>query len=94
VNLSALFVFRIELFDGETGQRVRTIEDLPVAAGGWAQLNRLLEDYAPGVRQGYVRITPIVRDYPFVAYAVYGVVNDGGAPGERTGDGAFIASSP
>jgi hypothetical protein len=29
------------------------------------------------------------------SFVVYGVINDGGAPGERTDDGAdFIASSP
>ena len=84
-------VFRIELFDGETGERVQTIENLEVGDEGWVQLNRVLSNYAAGVCQGYARVTSTRGDNPFVTYAV---INDGSAPGERTGDGAFIASSP
>lgn len=84
-------VFRIEIFDGDSGQRVRTLENLNGGGAGWRQINSILADYAPGVQQGYVRITPIREDIPFVTYAV---INDGATPGERTGDGAFIASSP
>jgi hypothetical protein len=43
------------------------------------------------VRQGYVCITRKTGNNPFVAY---GVINDGPQPGQRTGDGAFVASSP
>jgi hypothetical protein len=84
-------VFRIEIFDGDKGQRVRTLENVNGGVAGWRQINSILADYAPGVQQGYVRITPIREDIPFVTY---GVINDGATPGERTGDGAFITSSP
>jgi len=43
------------------------------------------------VQTGYARVVPIMDGNEFVAY---GVINDGAAPGERTGDGAYIASSP
>jgi hypothetical protein len=36
-------------------------------------------------------VTRIEGKNPFIAYAV---LNDGGQPGERTGDGAFVASAP
>jgi hypothetical protein len=42
-------------------------------------------------RQGYARVVRVSGNNSFIAYAV---INDGAAPGERTGDGAFIASSP
>jgi hypothetical protein len=86
-----LDVFRIELFDGDTGQKVNTIEGITLGSNQWMQINRILADYAPGVRQGYARVTPIRGSTPFIAYAI---INDGSQPGERTGDGAFISSSP
>jgi hypothetical protein len=86
-----LDVFRIELFDGGTGQKVNTIEGITLGSNQWMQINRILADYAPRVRQGYARVTPIRASTPFIAYAV---INDGSQPGERTGDGAFISSSP
>jgi hypothetical protein len=89
--LGYLTVFRLELFDGNTGTMVRTIENVSLPEGGWMQLNGILRDYAPSVQQGYARVVPLTDGNGFVAY---GVLNDGAAPGERTGDGAFIASSP
>jgi hypothetical protein len=40
-----------------------------------------------GVRSGWVKITRSSGTSPWVAY---GVINDGGHPGERTGDGAYV----
>jgi hypothetical protein len=83
--------FKIEIVDGDTGEKVATIDDFIVNPKQWRQIDRVLEQYAPNTRQGYVRITRKQGSNPFFAY---GVLNDGGQPGERTGDGAFIASSP
>ncbi len=83
-------IFRVELFDGDTGQKVATVEG-PVRPGEWRQFSSILAQYAPAVRQAYARVSQIQGRNPFIAYAV---INDGGVPGERTGDGAFIASSP
>ena len=80
-------VFSLEIYDGETGLLVTTIATQPIPARGWHQINGILGDYAPGTRQGYVRIRKLSGQNPFLAY---GVVNDGGAPGQRSGDGAYV----
>jgi len=83
--------YKIELFDGDTGTKVNTLTGIALESNQWSQINRILADYAPSVKQGYARVAPTGGSTPFIAYAV---INDGGKPGERTGDGAFIASSP
>jgi hypothetical protein len=84
-------LFAIELFDGDTGEKVKVVEGIPINAKAWRQLGSILAVYAPGIKQGYARITRTAGTNPFFAYAV---INDGGQPGERTGDGAFVPSSP
>jgi hypothetical protein len=84
-------VFQIELYDGTTGIKVRTVEGVTLKAKGWIQIGSILAQYSPGTMQGYARVTRVGGLNPFITYAV---TNDGGSPGERTGDGAFIASSP
>jgi hypothetical protein len=84
-------LFTIEIFDGDTGQKVKVVEEIPINAKVWRQFGSVLNAYAPGTKQGYARVTRTAGTNPFVAYAV---INDGGQPGERTGDGAFVPSSP
>jgi hypothetical protein len=84
-------VFRIEIFDGETGALVRTIDGTTVDAFGWTQIGTILATHAPGVSNAYARVSRLSGTNPFLAYLV---VNDGGAPGQRTGDGAYIAARP
>jgi hypothetical protein len=84
-------LFTVELFDGDTRQKVAVVEGIPLDSKRWKQLGSILTAYAPGTEQGYARITRTAGTNPFVAYAV---INDGGQPGERTGDGAFVPSSP
>jgi hypothetical protein len=84
-------VFRIEVFNGSTGARIDTIEGVNLKAKGFVQLSSILSFYSPTPQNGYVRITRVGGNNPFIAY---GVVNDGGAPGQRTGDGAFLSSFP
>jgi hypothetical protein len=79
-------VFRIDLFDGATGQKAGSTE-VTVPAKGFLQLNAILATYAPNVASGYALITRTSGNNPFVPYAV---VNDGGQAGERSGDGAFV----
>ena len=67
-----------------------TMADEPqamVPAKSFRQINTILRAHAPGTTQGYVRIRKVSGANPFLAY---GVVNDGGSPGRRTGDGAYI----
>ena len=80
-------VFDLDIYDGETGKLVRTVKTEPLPARRWHQINRILADHAPGTTQGYIRIRKTSGNNPFLAY---GVVNDGGAPGKRSGDGAFV----
>ena len=82
-------VFAIDIYDGETGLLVTTITGRRVPARGWRQINSILRDYTEDTTQGYVRIRKISGNNPFLAY---GVINDGGAPGERSGDGAYLAA--
>ena len=85
-------VFELDIYDGETAMLIKTVTmaDEPqamVPARGFRQINGILRAHAPGTTQGYVRIRKVSGANPFLAY---GVVNDGGAPGQRTGDGAYI----
>ena len=80
-------VFAIDIYDGDRGLPVRTITGIRVPARGWRQINSILRDYAQETTQGYVRIRKISGNNPFLAY---GVINDGGSPGERSGDGAYV----
>ncbi len=84
-------VFRIEIYDGLSGSKVNSLETINLKARGWMQLNSLLAQYAPMVSQGFVRITKISGNNPFIAYAV---INDGASPGLGTGDGAFLPATP
>ncbi|MGZ6972168.1 MAG: hypothetical protein ACXVID_10925, partial [Thermoanaerobaculia bacterium] len=59
-------------------------------AKGFFQMNTILAQYAPSVTSGYAFVTRTSGSNPFIAYAV---VNDGGQPGQRSGDGAFVAAS-
>jgi len=77
---------RIEIFDGVTGQLVKVV-DASLAARKWTQLTAFLAQYAPGTTNAYVHVTRTAGANPFI---VYGVVNDGGQPGQRSGDGAFV----
>ena len=85
---SSADVFRIELFNGDSGQKVNTVEGYTVNARGWKQIGAILSQYANGTSQGYARITRTTGNNPFI---VYSVINDGGRPGERSDDGAFVS---
>ena len=82
---------RIEIFDGSNGNKVATVEGDPTTTlprRGFKQIGTILNQYAAGVSQAYARVTRTSGQNGFIVYAV---VNDGGNPGERSGDGAFVA---
>ncbi|MBK9963870.1 MAG: hypothetical protein IPP07_02780 [Holophagales bacterium] len=82
--------FRIDLYDGANGAKIAS----PVAsvpAKGFVQIDRILASYAPGVTQGCALVTRTSGSSPFLTYAV---LNDGASPGQRSGDGAYVASVP
>lgn len=75
----------LAVHDGSDGGRVRETLTLSVAPGQWIQPGGFFAD--SGVANGYVTITRTEGSAPWLAY---GVVNDGGSPGQRTGDGAYV----
>jgi hypothetical protein len=79
--------FRVDLFDGEAGQKAGSVEFVTVPAMGFVQIDSILREYAPTVSAGYALVTKTGGNNPFIAYAV---INDGGQPGERSGDGTFV----
>ena len=80
-------VFHLEIYNGETGMLEETVVTRAIPARGWHQIDGILLRANPETRQGYIRIEKVSGENPFLAY---GVVNDGGAPGERSGDGAYL----
>ena len=78
-------VFEIDIYDGVTGILVKTVS-VTVASKKWYQIGAILT-YAPGTTQGYVKVRKTAGNNPFITY---GVINDGGSPGQRSGDGAYI----
>ena len=85
-------VFTLEIYDGETAMLVNTVSnaDTTVAAKRWHQINGILRKYGKGATQGFVRITKMSGNNPFLAY---GVVNDGGVPRQRSDDGAYLPAT-
>jgi hypothetical protein len=82
-------ILRLDLYDGDTGHLAGTADNVTVPAGGFLQLNQVLSTYAPGTSNGYGQVTKKTGANPYISYTV---VNDGGSPGQRSGDGAFAQS--
>ena len=80
--------FHVDIYDGATGQKAGET-DVTLAAKGFFQIGTILAAYAPGVTSGYAKVTRTSGNNPFVTYAV---INDGGQPGQRSGDGAFVSA--
>ncbi|MYC83532.1 MAG: hypothetical protein F4X19_15790 [Acidobacteria bacterium] len=80
-------VFHLEIYNGETGMLEETVVTKAIPARGWHQIDGILMRAGPETKQGYIRIEKMSGENPFLAY---GVVNDGGAPGQRSGDGAYL----
>ena len=76
--------FEITIYDGSGESQPRT-KSVTLGPRRWTQENGILGKLS----QGYVQVRKTTGNNPFVAY---GVINDGGRPGERSGDGAFLLS--
>ena len=79
-------IFEITIYDGAGDSEPRT-RSVTVGARRWHQENGILGD----ISQGYVQVRKTSGNNPFVTY---GVINDGGRPGERSGDGAYLPAQP
>ena len=75
-------IFEITIYDGSGATRPRT-KSVTLGPRRWTQENGILGN----IRQGYVQLRKVSGNNPFVTY---GVVNDGGKPGQRSGDGAYV----
>ena len=76
----------LEVHDGDDGGRAKgTPVTRTLEPGQWFQADGILA--GAGVTNGWVRVVRLSGTAPWLAY---GVVNDGGQPGERTGDGAYV----
>lgn len=79
----------LQVYDGDNGGApAGTPEIVTVNPFEWKQVNNILA--LKGVRNGWVRIQFLTTNSSNHAWSAYGVINDGGGPGQRTGDGAYI----
>ena len=76
--------FEITIYDGSGDRQPRT-RSVTLGPRRWTQENGILGKFS----QGYVQVRKTSGNNRFVTY---GVINDGGRPGERSGDGAFLLS--
>ncbi|MYC80972.1 MAG: trypsin-like serine protease [Acidobacteria bacterium] len=76
--------FEITVYDG-SGESEPTTRSVTLGPRRWTQENGILGS----ISQGYVQVRKTSGNNPFITY---GVINDGGRPGERSGDGAFLLS--
>lgn len=78
---------RLEIYNGTTGALVsrQTLETLQ--PNQWRQYDRVLQQFAPGLGNGYARLTVVEGDDSFFAYSV---LNDGPAPNTGTSDGSYV----
>jgi hypothetical protein len=76
---------QLQVFDGATGRPAGAPLAVTLAPGQWAQPEGFFA--SSGAANGDVRIVRVSGSGPWSAY---GVVNDGAAPGEGTGDGSFV----
>lgn len=79
-------VYLVELFaSASPGAAPALTKRIVLAGGGWTQLSGILLEAA--LPRGHARVRVESGSSDFV---VYGVLNDGPAPGSRTSDGSFI----
>ena len=77
---------QLQAYDGDAGGAPKGAPlSVPLAPGQWYQASGFLG--AQRVSNGWVKVTRTSGNSPWIAY---GVVNDGGGPGQRTGDGAYV----
>ncbi|MFI5181547.1 MAG: hypothetical protein ACHQPI_09170 [Thermoanaerobaculia bacterium] len=79
----------VQAYDGDAGGVPKgTPATVTLNPGQWHQLNGFLGQQ--GIANGWAKVT---RTAGVANWIAYGVVNDGAAPGLRTGDGSYIPMS-
>ncbi len=79
---------RLEIYSGATGALVSRQTLDPLQPSQWRQYDSVLQRFAPGLDNGYARLTVVDGDDSFFAYSV---LNDGPAPNTGTSDGSYNA---
>ncbi|MBK9966335.1 MAG: hypothetical protein IPP07_16130 [Holophagales bacterium] len=77
-----------EVWDGATGVKAFTSAPIDLPPLGWVQVDRVLR-CGPSWRA-----TSGSGGLAGGVFSAYGVLNDGSAAGERTGDGSYVAGVP
>ena len=79
-------LLQLQAYDGDAGGVPKGEPvSVPLSPGQWAQPPGFFRN--SGVANGWVKVTRMAGTAPWIAY---GVINDGGRSGERTGDGAYV----
>lgn len=83
---SGSITLELRAFDGDVGGAERgSPQQVVLPPGQFKQFNNILA--AAGIQNGWIRVRRLAGAAPWITY---GVINDGGNPGERTGDGAYL----
>jgi Kelch motif protein len=86
---SGTITLEVQFFDGDQrGRATGAVTSVTLGPGQWTQLLNPLAER--GAQNGWATIVRKAGSSPWVGYAV---INDGGAPGQRTGDGAFFLAT-
>jgi PKD repeat protein len=81
--------YEIEVYDASSGSGApKQILETTLLGGEWHQFSSIL--FGAGVTNGYVRVKPHGTTSDYV---VYGILNDGASPDQRTSDGSYVAMS-
>ena len=80
--------YLVEIYDTSAPGGPRRTLETPLGPGQWVQFTKILD--GSGIAHGYARVRPESGASDFV---IYGVLNDGASPGERTSDGSYVAMS-
>jgi hypothetical protein len=80
----------VDVFDGDTGLLAGSVTvSLNSMASDWKQINSILGSF--GLENGYARVRVVgTAGGPGDPFLVYGVINDGAAPGQGTSDGSYL----
>jgi N-acetylneuraminic acid mutarotase len=84
---SDTITLEVQFVDADRGTGL-PIASVTLSPGQWTHLLNPLAER--GAQNGWATIVRKAGSSPWVAYAV---INDGGAPGQRTGDGAFFLAT-
>jgi hypothetical protein len=83
---SGSITLEFQVLDGSNGGSVAGLPlSVTLNPGDWVQPPGFFA--AANLPNGYVRIRRTAGTAPWYAY---GVINDGGSPGQRTGDGSYV----